>query len=131
MSIIETILQWPVIVQGALGSALFALTFWLCQLVMKRLISSSKKFTSDLVGDLKARDSMIEKAESWEDKIHVLGGLVYVGFHYLIKALIFLVLGHLIGSFIPVFGYVGTVIGMFYLFRALVCCPDLNKYESQ
>ncbi|WP_219583707.1 hypothetical protein, partial [Vibrio parahaemolyticus] len=45
MNIIDTITAWPVIVQGALGSALFAITSFLGQKIVRFFFSKWEKYS--------------------------------------------------------------------------------------
>ncbi|MCU8562355.1 hypothetical protein M2G36_21620 [Vibrio vulnificus] len=129
MNVIETVTAWPVIVQGALGSALFALVSYTGQAVVR--IASSKwasysQYNNSILASQKA--SLID-AHLKNDDIHVgsiLSELVFCSLHYIMKAVLFVALGAVVESLLPVFGFVGYLIGFIYLFKAMSYSPHLG-----
>ncbi|MDF4462092.1 hypothetical protein P3384_23100 [Vibrio parahaemolyticus] len=133
-AVIETVTAWPVIIQGALGSALFAFCFYLGQVAVKLISKKSKTYSKQVSDEIVARDELLKEtlAEGdLNDKLLVLSGMTYPALHYVIKALMFFAFGHLAESIIPVFGSIGILIGVFFLFKALLYCPSLTKFEQE
>lgn len=126
-TIVDSILQWPVIVQGALGSCLFSLTLFLGQ---KAFAASSSKY---LAFNRRLRLSSLQaeyiryRAFVVDDKGYaafLLVVLIYGSIHNLIKALICICIGFLLQSFIPVFGVVGFLFALYFLFKAANAVRD-------
>jgi len=124
MNIIKVISDWPVIVQGALGAALFWLVLELGQRVIRKV---SKKLGEDRqtanwfslaghyapVGELRNTGRFI---------------CLYGAMHYLLKALIVAVLAFAVSGFIAVFADVGYFICVYFLFRALAFVPHTSHH---
>ena len=125
MDIIKTITDWPVIVQGALGSALFWAVLELGQRLVKRIatrLSADRKTGSD-----------------WALMAHEAKGLfaqearfmcMYAALHYLLKAGIVSALSLALGSAIEVFSSVGFLIATYFLFRALSYVPHTTIWGT-
>jgi hypothetical protein len=119
--IIDRILQWPVIVQGALGSGLFWLILFIGQKAFA--VSSSRYITFSKKRRLNSlqAESIRYKAFIIEDKsisAFLLIGLIYSAMHNLIESLICVFIGLLFHNFIPVFGVIGYLFALYYLFKA-------------
>lgn len=128
--IINRILQWPVIVQGALGSGLFWLILFLGQ---KAFAASSSKYISfnknRRLGKLQA-ERIRYRAFIVEDRglsVFLIIGLIYGAMHNLIKSLICVCIGLLLQSFIPVFGAIGFLFALYYLFNAADAVRDIDS----
>lgn len=114
----------PVIVQGALGSALFWLIFEVGQrlgLVISRKVFKDKKVA--MWFSLAARAS-----ESHEYEIKYRQIAIYGGLHYLIKALILIVVSLLLAPINHVIAVVGYVSSVYFLFRALSFIPHTPRF---
>jgi len=133
-NIIETITAWPIIVQGALGSALFALISFLGQKAVKFLFSKWEKYSKQ---NNKVLDSqkiaLIQGYINNDQKLinHVLSIMVFSSLHYLMKATLFVGLGLVAESLLPVFGGVGYFIGFIYLFKAMSYSPNIGYLSKK
>jgi hypothetical protein len=125
MDIIKTITDWPVIVQGALGSALF----WAVLELGQRLV---KRIAARLSADRKT-------GSNWALMAHEAEGLLaqdarfmcmYAALHYLLKAGVVSALSLALGSAIEVFSSVGFFIAMYFLFRALSYLPHTTSWGN-
>jgi len=130
MDIINEILKWPVIIQGALGSFLFWGIFTISQ---KLILSTTKKIKHEreLGGFFgkNARDSHAEgnhNASNYSFFICIYGAL-----HYFIKFTLSAFIGFVASDFIPVFGYVGYIMALYFGFRAISYVTHFDTFEKQ
>ncbi|GAB3368112.1 MULTISPECIES: hypothetical protein [Giesbergeria] len=125
MDIIKTITDWPVIVQGALGSALFWAVLELGQRIVKRIASR-------LSTDYKAGSTWALMAHEAEGPLAHDSRFIcmYAALHYLLKAGIVSALSLALGNAIEVFSSVGFLIAMYFLFRALSYVPHTSSWGS-
>ncbi|RBP78260.1 hypothetical protein EBI01_18445 [Marinomonas rhizomae] len=129
MEIIQTILEWPIIIQGALGSALF----WaLLTGGQKLLVFASQKLSKDKeVANYFAKAFKATKIRDEQVlKTHAFRIAAYGALHYLIKAILVCVLSILMGQFVPLFQEIGLVFGCYFLFRALSYVPHFDSLPS-
>lgn len=120
--LLSAISDIPVIVQGALGSALFSLILYVGQRV-----SSSVKCKVTSHSQRRRKAYLIEErikynvlvAENYDERAAYVSLLLYRASRNLVKALIWLTLGLMTGSLIWVLGVVGYVGALYYLFNAL------------
>jgi hypothetical protein len=133
VELLNEILKWPVIAQGALGSGVF----WLILVAGQKLTNLSKKYIGKLF-DKKEKDSekidlLVLNAFVTDDS-HIKTGtfvlMVFTALHYFIKAFIFFGLGWFFQNIIPTFGLLGYLIGFYYLFSSLSYLPRLDKYSN-
>ena len=130
--LIAAIIDLPVIVQGAMGSALFALL-----LLIGQKISAS-------LGAWHSQSSKSRKEQALIDEMAVLSGIaatdirtsthytlivLYRASRHVVRALYWLTLGLLFGSTISVFGIVGYLGCLFYLLQALRLVQGKSKEE--
>jgi hypothetical protein len=124
--IIETVTDWPIIVQGALGSGFFWLLLTLgqkaTQAIFKKL--SSEKSTANSFGK-SARDFFHEGHFTLSQMCFHIS--IYGAIHYLIKAFLVIYVASLVGSFIWAFGIIGNLIGIYFIFRALSYVPHFGS----
>ena len=120
--LVNAVTDLPVIVQGALGSALFALVLYVGQKVLAaviaRLSQSSKKRRKHTLLD----ELAILSAASADDMASETYYGVVVLFRtarYLVRGIIWLTLGLVFESTISVFGIIGYIGCLYYLFQAL------------
>jgi hypothetical protein len=130
---IQTILEWPVIVQGSLGSALFALIFFIGQKFTTFTASTVSSYSSKTKEDqlnilwqqyagLKAfRDGDKQKSGNFQI------GLIYQAMRSLFTGLIWLALGLIFSSFIPTLGVVGFIGFLYHMFQGLNCVQKIDK----
>jgi hypothetical protein len=127
MKLINEILQWPAIIQGALGSGLFMLTLFAFQKILSVFTKYFKK--SNISIQLKLKRILFFKlyAENIKDihEANVCASiLTYKGLEYLAKGIFYVVLGQLFYSFLPIFGYCGYIIGLFYISISVYCLHE-------
>ena len=131
--IIQEILSWPAIIQGALGSALFSLIIIIGGYITKLSLSRIKKHKNDMLSIDEILKDAIQTQDITYMKFYFLG-TIYASLHYIIKAFLFLVIGFFLNDFIPVFGFIGYLGGFIYLLLALNHLPDLDtkleKYDK-
>lgn len=112
----------PVIIQGALGSALFAVIVWLGQKLFTFAASRATRFTRlrriDYLTDEIAKLHFV-KGKDFALKGAFLTLLVFRSLRSFVKAFIWLSLGLLGGALNPIFGTVGYLGAMYYFFSAL------------
>ena len=125
MGIIEQILQWPVIIQGAIGSALFTFVLYLGQ---KLTNWGGKKLGSDKdVANFFAKAFVASEMGS-DLQIYAFHNSIYGCVHYFIKASLVLTLSMLLGLVIPLFEYIGYLMAVYFLFRSLSYVPHFNSF---
>ena len=119
MDIVNKILEWPIIVQGALGSALFWLVLVLGQRLVGVFSKSATKFSSDWKMEGLTRE-YIARRMFWDRKLDVLGFTlcIYHALRFGFRGLVFITLGFISSEFIPVFGVIGYLGGLFFFLRA-------------
>lgn len=125
MDIIKTVTDWPVIVQGALGSALF----WAVLEVGQRI---AKKTASRVTSDRWAANTFALVALEAEGEFATFSRFlcVYATLHYLAKAAVVTVLSFAISPAVDVFASVGYLIAIYFLFRALAFVPHTTSWGS-
>lgn len=119
--VIRQVLEWPVIVQGALGSGLFCVIFYLGQKL--------SAFTSTKLSSLsRTRKISALREDSIKYQITLPGNndraaqvsiLIYLAMRRITRGLIWLALGLAFQTIIPVFGLVGYLGALYYLFIGL------------
>ncbi|WP_141721052.1 hypothetical protein [Desulfoplanes formicivorans] len=131
--LINTILEWPLIIQGALGSGLF----WLVLVIGQRISALSGKVISqrsteneiNYLRDL--RDKYVGLKAHHENNVQVANyiatGIIYKSLRSLFKGLIWLALGLSFGSIIPVLGVVGFVGCLYHMFKGLAVVQEVDK----
>lgn len=129
---LNAIKEWPVIVQGALGSALF----WGVSFVTQLAIEKGQKSTSAFTKKSKRRALRNErlrlsalKAKSESSKANYATYLIYTMSRPLITGLIWMVLGNIFATFMGVFSTIGYV-GAFYYFLSALNIIKPIKYEG-
>ena len=130
MDLVNQILKWPVIIQGALGSFLFWLIFNLGQKGSMFLLSKLK--SENELGKSFARLAR----ESFHNKIYPVSNYaffvsIYAAMHYLLEFVIASFIALLVSNFIPVFAYIGYALAFYFLFRALSYVPHFATFESE
>ena len=130
MDIINKILEWPVIVQGALGSFLFWILFTIGQ---KIILFTTKKLKEDKdLGSFwgrSARDDFYNKNYVFSNYSFFI--CIYGALHYFLKFVIVVFVSQIIIDFIPVFGYVGYIIGLYFIFRSISYVTHFNVFERE
>lgn len=118
MDIIKTVTDWPVIVQGALGSALF----WAILEVGQKGV---RKFAARLGRDKKTANwfALAAHEASGEAGAQARFICLYGAMHYVLKGLVVTVLSLAVSPLLDVFAAVGYVIAAYFFFRALAFVP--------
>ena len=127
--IIKTITEWPVIIQGALGSALFAFISYIGNKMIKHLYFIWNKYSKENAEILDSHKQGLIEAHLERDFVelnNVMTVMIFCSLHYLMKATLFVSLGYMAESFIPIFGVVGYFIGFTFLFKAMTYSPHLK-----
>ncbi|EPM7909854.1 MULTISPECIES: hypothetical protein [Vibrio] len=133
-SLIDAVKDWPVILQGALGSALF----WLILLLMNKLfVFLSEKYSRYsknsrlywLVSEQFKFHGYL--CEDIHEKNYWVSALIYRSFRCLIKALMWLSMGLICQSFFSPLGVIGFVGALFYLFRAYDLVAPIGKEATK
>jgi hypothetical protein len=137
--LIAAVTDLPVIVQGALGSALFALLLFLGQKCTASVgtwySNSSKRRKKEALVDELAVLSVVV-AKDIPRSTHFTVMVLYRASRHLVRALYWLALGLIFGSTISVFGIVGYLGCLFFLLQALRLVQgrseeELNAAESR
>lgn len=125
MDIVKVVTDWPVIVQGALGSALF----WAILEIGQR---SVRKFATRLGSDKKTANwfALAAHEASGEAKAHARFICLYGAMHYVLKGLIVAILSWAISPLLDVFAAVGYLIAAYFFFRALAFVPHTASLGS-
>lgn len=120
-SLLNAIKDWPVIFQGALGSALFAFSLFMGQklfsAVSHHIASLSRKSRIDELRAEKLKLGLY--ATPGKDKALFAASLVYRMFRPFIKSLIWLVFGLLSKEVTDILSWVGYAGSLYYLLSAL------------
>jgi len=122
MNIIKTITDWPIIIQGALGSALFWVILTLGQRVARRIF---EKVEEDRVASTWFALAAHEATGEIGERSRFI--CIYAAIHYLLKALIVAVISFSLSDVINVFAVVGYFISAAFLFRALTWVPHTKS----
>jgi hypothetical protein len=132
-ALIDQILQWPVILQGVLGSALFSVILAIGGFLLRRFRTGWHGFSRRRRLDSLQAEAMRYQALLSEDASNMtvtLVGLMYEALPKIIRALVMICLGLIFGSIVPVFGIVGFAIALFYLFSAATIVRSLDETKS-
>ena len=114
MDIVKTVTDWPVIVQGALGSALFWAILEIGQRIARRVAArlGSDKETANWF-------ALAGHEASGEAGARARFFCIYGAMHYVLKALIVSVLSWVVSPLLDVVASVGYLIAAYFFFRAL------------
>ena len=131
--LITSILEWPLIIQGALGSSLF----WLVLLIGQKLTNVSGQIISQRSVDNEIRFLKNQRDKYVGLKAHhnknvqvanyIATGFIYKSLRSLFKGLIWLALGLSFGSIIPVLGVVGFIGCLYHMFKGLAVVQEVDK----
>ncbi len=130
MEIIEKILEWPVIIQGALGSFLF----WLILVIgQKGFLFISKKLSNEKnLGHSFARMGRENfRKGNFQISNYSLLVAIYGALHYFLKFVLIVFVAYIFEQTVPVFGYVGYIISFYFFFRALTYVPHFSVFEKE
>lgn len=133
----EQIMQLPVIIQGALGSALFALVFWLLKnayiLLAKKISFINKELRINSINAELIKYTSFKNGEPALMSL-ALTGLIYIAMSHFIKAVICLCLGYFLQSSLSIFQDIGVFFALYYLFQSLSTLKDNqndNNYDEK
>src|SRR6266511_6185182 len=122
-SLIEQILQWPAIIQGVIGSAIF----WLLQILFvylgKFFLRQFSQYNNALAREILIREYIYRKYYSRNGLLNITQGFIVTFdhvFQYLIRGLIFIVFALLISGVSPIALGISLVAALYYLFRSLL-----------
>lgn len=120
MEIINTILEWPVIVQGALGSLLFWISFEIVKKSVSVLNSILENYNKNLKKE-RLTHEYFQKEFNISDgaKVENVMFCLYAAVHHIIKGIIIIIIGWVLSNIISLSEYLGYTIALFYFFRAL------------
>ena len=130
----EVLQAWPVIIQGALGSALFALIVVVGQKMTGAVSPSISRISvqrqkSRLITQMTRLRAVTTKDDTLRG--YYASILWLRSSRYLLKGLIWLALGLAFGSFISSLGVVGYIGCIFYLFSALDGVKAIKKTGNE
>ncbi len=130
MDIVNEILKWPVIIQGALGSFLFWLLFTIGQKIFS--LSSKKLKDENELGSFFGRSARDDyKKKDYNGSNYMFFTCIYASIHYLIKFILTAFISFIIADLIPVFAYVGYLIAIYFIFRALSYVTHFRTFEKE
>jgi hypothetical protein len=130
MEIINKILEWPVIVQGALGSFLFWLLFTISQKAFNFLNKKVRKEKE--LGSYFGRTARKQFRENnFTLSSYSFFVCIYASIHYFLKFTLTVFISVIVLDFIPIFAYVGYLIAIYFIFRALSYVTHFNTFEEE
>lgn len=135
--LLAAVADWPIIVQGALGSALFAVVLFFGQ---KAAASITARYS--VSSKNRRRGYLLEQGLKYAYKLTkdnptraaILTALIYRAIRHCIRAAIWLTLGLLGSTLLPVLGVVGYIGCLYYLFAALnsvAAVPDVEDVAEK
>lgn len=130
MDLVNRILEWPVIVQGALGSLLFWIIFTAGQKIVR--LTTSKIEEDKKLGSSwgrSARDEFYKGNTSSSNYSFFV--CIYGSIHYFLKFTLAVFISHLIDETIPVFAYVGYAFAIYFLFRSMSYVTHFGVFQSE
>ena len=133
MPIIDEILNLHVIIQGAIGSALFALIASLLKVVFKFITHQLSKISNKI--DIENKNAewvhlQYQNSDRNADSAIFLVWCIFHGFHHIIQALIWVVLGQIFKNVIELFALIGYLGALYYLYRAVSTVPFKDEFED-
>lgn len=128
--LINVIKDWPALVQGALGSGIFWLVLYIGQkftslISDKAQLHSTKKNKKYLYNEI-LRHKAVRDGNEFQSGAFYSSVLWFRASRNVINGLIWLTLGLIFGSIIGVFGIVGYLGCLYYLFTALNIVKPVN-----
>jgi hypothetical protein len=120
---LDQILKWPAIIQGALGSALFWVLQTLFITVGKYFLRRTNRYSKKLSKESLIREWIYRKYYSRNGLVNLTQGFIITFdhiFQYLIRGLIFIVIGLLLSGVSQIFLGIFLVAALYYLLRAFL-----------
>lgn len=132
-SLLVKIKDWPVIIQGALGSALFYIVIIAGQkttaFISTRITNASKsRKVAQLKNELVRLHALASSGK--DEGAFFVSMLLLRASRYLIKALLWLTLGFIFSSFLEVLGVVGFLGCFYYLFSTLEVVKPISYKDK-
>lgn len=131
--LVTVLTDWPVLVQGVLGSAFFWLILMLGQktamVVSAKYAATSRKRRESFLVEERLKYALQEATNTVEHTAY-LSALLYRAFRHAIRAAIWLTLGLITSSFLPVIGAVGYIGCLYYLFAAFNVVKGVSNDED-
>jgi len=128
--LLDEILKLNVIVQGALGSALFWLIAYLGEKLVRRLGLAFGKFSTnhqlEKLRSERLRYMALEANTDHTSANLAITALIYTSLYNITRGLIMLVLGLIFGSVLPVLATVGYLMAIYYFFLASHAVRDTD-----
>lgn len=131
-ALITKITEWPVIVQGALGS-LLCVAFLYCgekliRFFTAKLSNYNKKSKMRALRQeiLRLTAASLSDPRDHPKSILCFITLIYAALHYSIKGFLMIAVGSFMDSFVPVFGSVGYVFSFYYFLKAAEAVKDFD-----
>lgn len=132
-SLIDQILQWPAIIQGVIGSAIF----WLLQILFvstgKFVLRQSSQYNRAFAKETLIREWIYRKYYSRNGLINITQGFIVTFdhiFQYLIRGLIFIVFALLISGVSQVGLGISLVAALYYLFKSLLWISPSRNWSG-
>ncbi|MBA4376935.1 MAG: hypothetical protein C0401_12300 [Anaerolinea sp.] len=122
-SIIDQILQWPEIIQGVIGSAIFWLIQVLIICVGKFILRQSNRYSRALARETLIREWIYRKYYSRSGLVNITQGFIITFdhvFQYLIRGLIFIVIALVFSGISQLILGISLVAALYYLLRSLM-----------
>lgn len=118
---IEAVKQWPIIVQGAAGSALFAMVSYCGRKITKTLLVKSARYSENIRKENLYRELLQKKYSRVADR----GGkvtliFIYQGLAFALRGLVFFALGQMWQPVFPLSSSIGALGLLYYLFKAVL-----------
>lgn len=131
--LVLAITDLPVIVQGAMGSAVFASLLFLAQKILMAISmqyanSSARRKRQALIDELATLEAKV--ADKVDTKTYYTVIVIYRSSRYVIRGLIWLSLGLMFSSTISVFGIVGYLWGTYHMLQALRIVQGFNDAQD-
>jgi hypothetical protein len=133
--LIDAIKAWPIIIQGALGSALFWLVLIvgqkLADAILPRISSRNRVRQRRRLFDQILRLEAVKAGQDKEQATYYASAILYRASRRFVVAVIWLTLGFIFHSVIGIFGLVGYLGCLYYLFATLAIVGPVKTPPSR
>lgn len=116
--IANIISEWPVIIQGALGSALFWISLKALNWLLRLIAVIWSKFSNNAKKEKKRAELIFHKQIRSQNPIGYLH-CIYRALGYLFQALAWIISGMMFAGYVEVFRIVGMFGGLIFVFKAM------------
>lgn len=120
-------MEWPVIVQGALGSALFYVVLEVGQRAVGKITAKVGKEKN--VAMWFSLAAYVSKDKQSQVGLRIIS--MYGALHYVVKALLMMAMAYVASLVLDVFAVVGYVAGIYFLFRSLSYVPHFSRFGNK